>query len=59
MPYVAKRPIKIGEEIRQIGDPIPEADEWLRVESWVRNGHLTMVAELPKPTQKAKIQRTK
>src|SRR5438270_14091975 len=35
---VGRRPLKVGEETRQPGDPIPEAASWPRLESWLRSG---------------------
>lgn len=56
--YVAKRQLKVGDDIRQIGDPIPEAEEWLRVESWVRFGFIEDV-EGDYPVEKPQVQRRK
>ena len=41
--YVARRRLKIGSEIREIGSQVPEAEEWPRVESWERSGCLDKV----------------
>lgn len=35
---VGRRPLKVGEETRQPGDPLPEAASWPRLESWLRSG---------------------
>lgn len=35
---VGRRPLKVGDETRQPGEPIPEAAEWTRLESWLRSG---------------------
>lgn len=45
---VGRRPLKVGEETRQPGDPIPEAESWPRLESWLRSG---AVVQLP-PSQR-------
>lgn len=41
--YVCRKPIKIGARRFKIGDPIPEASTWTRVESWVRSGYIDVV----------------
>lgn len=41
--YVARKPMKIGEKKIKIGDPVPEAHSWPRVEAWVRAGYLDVV----------------
>jgi hypothetical protein len=35
--------MKVNGTTRMPGDPVPEAEEWLRVESWVRAGFLNEV----------------
>jgi len=45
MPYVALRSIKVQKsdrtvEVRNPGDPVPEADTWRNVELWVRRGYV-------------------
>jgi hypothetical protein len=41
--YIARKPIKIGAKKFKIGDVVPEASSWTRVESWVRSGYLDVV----------------
>jgi len=41
--YVCRRPLKIGSKKFKIGDAIPEANGWTRVESWVRAGYIDAV----------------
>jgi hypothetical protein len=41
--YIARKPIKIGAKKFKIGDVVPEANSWTRVESWVRSGYLDVV----------------
>lgn len=38
--YVARKPMRIGERMIKVGDVVPEAGSWQRVESWVRAGFL-------------------
>jgi hypothetical protein len=56
--YVAKRPLKVGETTVGIGEPVPDAESWLRRESWERFGYIKWVDD-PQPTKKtaAKVQR--
>lgn len=44
---VGRRQLKVGEETRQPGDPIPEAAQWPRLESWLRSG---AIAQRPRQT---------
>lgn len=41
--YIARRPLKIGAKRFKPGDPVPEAEGWTRVESWVRAGYIEQV----------------
>lgn len=41
--YVARRRLKIGTEIREIGSQVPEAEGWPRVEAWERSGFLNKI----------------
>jgi len=43
--YIARRPMQIDGEWRQIGEPVPEANEWLRVESYVNTGFIVWVED--------------
>lgn len=56
--YVAKRPLKVGETMRWIGEPVPEAEGWLRVESWVRFGFIKKVDDEPQQ-KKPQVHRRK
>lgn len=38
--YVARKPMRIGDRKIRIGEVVPEAGSWLRVESWLRGGFL-------------------
>jgi hypothetical protein len=38
--YVARKPMQIGGRKIKIGDLVPEAGSWPRVESWIRSGYL-------------------
>lgn len=38
--YVARKPMRIGERMIKVGDLVPEAGSWPRVESWIRAGFL-------------------
>lgn len=35
---VGRKPLRVGNEIRQPGDLIPEAATWPRLEGWIRSG---------------------
>lgn len=35
---VGRKSLRVGTEVRQPGDPIPEAASWPRLESWLRSG---------------------
>jgi len=37
--------MQIDGEWRQIGEPVPEANEWLRVESYVNTGFIVWVED--------------
>lgn len=41
--YVARKPMKIGERKIKIGDDVPEAGSWPRVEAWIRAGYIDVV----------------
>jgi hypothetical protein len=41
--YIARKPLKIGSKKFKIGDAVPEANGWSRVESWVRAGYIDAV----------------
>lgn len=41
--YIARKPLKIGEKKFKIGDVVPEANGWPRVESWLRAGYIDAV----------------
>jgi hypothetical protein len=36
--WVARKPFTVNGRRVRPGDPVPEADEWIRYESWVRAG---------------------
>lgn len=38
--FVGRKPLKVGEETRQPGDPVPEAASWPRLESWINTGRI-------------------
>lgn len=38
--YVARKPMTIGDRKVRVGDVVPEAGSWPRVEAWVRSGFL-------------------
>ena len=35
---IGRKALRVGKELRQPGDPIPEAASWPRLESWLRSG---------------------
>ena len=41
--YVARKPMTIGDKKIKIGDLVPEAAKWPRVEAWVRSGYIDVV----------------
>jgi hypothetical protein len=41
--YLARRPSKIGDKIRAIGEPVPEAHLWRLTDGMVRSGRLRPV----------------
>lgn len=41
--YTAGRRLKINEQWREVGEPVPEAHGWMRVEEWAHTGHLREV----------------
>ena len=41
--YIARKPMTLGERKIRIGDVVPEAAGWPRVESWVRSGYIEIV----------------
>jgi len=55
--YIAKRELQIGDGVRHIGEPVPEAQNWARRESWERFGFIRW-AEEPAP-KKAVVHRRK
>ena len=40
--YLARKPITVGDEVRQPGEPVPEAEGWRRPQAWVASGHLAL-----------------
>lgn len=38
--YVARKKITVKGKVYRPGDVVPEANEWTRVETWVRSGYL-------------------
>lgn len=51
--YYATKPVQVGDEVRQPGDLVPEANEWAYVEGYIRDGRIApvLVATLPKRAQ--------
>lgn len=41
--YVARRPSLIGTQVREIGEPVPEAHLWRLTDGMVRGGRLRLV----------------
>lgn len=41
--YVARKPMTLGDRRIRIGDLVPEAAKWPRLESWVRSGYIDIV----------------
>lgn len=38
--YVARKSMQVGNRKIKVGDYVPEAGSWPRVESWIRSGYL-------------------
>lgn len=38
--YEARRPLTVGETKIEIGEVVPGAEDWPRIESWVRTGKI-------------------
>lgn len=38
--YEARRPLLVGDTVIDIGEIVPGAEDWPRVESWVRTGKI-------------------
>jgi hypothetical protein len=51
--YYALRPMQVGDEIRQPGDLIPEANDWPYLSGYVSDGKIApvLVATLPEDVQ--------
>ena len=51
--YYALRSVQIGDEMRQLGDLIPEANNWPYLSSYIAEGKIApvLVASLPEDTQ--------
>lgn len=43
--YVALKHMKVGDGIREPGDPVPEANDWKNVHAYVARGDLAVVQE--------------
>lgn len=62
MTYVARKPMKVQTEkgtieLRQPGDPVPEAANWPNPQLWVRRGHISPDTNEPVPEyERKKIQ---
>jgi hypothetical protein len=53
--YIAKKVMTVNGEQRFPGDPVPEAAEWLRVESYLRAGWIVKAKDVPEPAKKAEL----
>lgn len=45
--YMATRPIQVGDETRQYGDEVPEAESWPNLEAYLNHGWIRRVDALP------------
>lgn len=43
--YFAKKPLTVNDKRYEVGDHVPEANGWLRVEAWERTGWLRVEKE--------------
>lgn len=51
--YFALKPLQVGDEVRQAGDLVPEAQFWPYLSGYVENGQIAavLVATLPEEAQ--------
>ena len=47
MPYIACRPLNVGESVRQVNEPVPEAEDWPHLQAYINHGHIRWVDRLP------------
>lgn len=45
MAYVAAKPLKIGDSIRQKGELVPEAESWTHLDAWMNAGQIVFVPD--------------
>ncbi len=45
--WIARTTLKVGDEIRQYGDPIPEAEEWPNRQAFINTGQIEWVEDEP------------
>lgn len=45
--FVGRRPLKVGQETRPPGAPIPEAGTWPRLDSWISTGSIVRKPHQP------------
>jgi len=57
--YIAKRELQIGDGVRHIGEPVPEAQNWARRESWERFGFIRWAEDPKSAPKKAVVHRRK
>lgn len=51
--YYALRDVRVGDEVRQAGDLVPEAQTWPYLSGYIQDGHIApvLVATLPEEQQ--------
>lgn len=51
--YYALRDVRVGDEVRQAGDLVPEAQTWPYLSGYIQDGHIhpVLVATLPEEQQ--------
>lgn len=40
--YLAGRELKVGDDVRQYGEPVPEADDWPDTRAWLSGSYITI-----------------
>lgn len=45
MTYVALKPLRVGGQLRETGELVPEAEDWPRASAWVSQGYIAPVAK--------------
>lgn len=57
MTYVALKTLRVGGQRREIGELVPEASDWPRVDAWVSQGRIAPVAVASVDPEQLKLAR--